>query len=213
VFHHFLGEWNNMYQETGKGMTYSTCFRVLTEKRREFVWLKEVDSTSLQNTRKHLADAFQRFFQKQNDAPRFKSRKNQVQAYTSQCNYSKNSRPSIEIDGNKIKLPKLGWVKFVPSRAISDRILSATIHRTSAGKYSISILCEGCYLRSIPARKEASGIDLGLKDFAIFDDGTKTKPDCFFRQYERKLAKLQQTMARRKKDGSNWHKARIMQFN
>jgi putative transposase len=70
VFHHFLGEWNNMYQETGKGMTYSTCSRVLTEKKREFVWLKEVDSTSLQNTRKHLADAFQRFYQKQNDAPR-----------------------------------------------------------------------------------------------------------------------------------------------
>jgi putative transposase len=63
-------------------------------------------------------------------------------------------------------------------------------------------------LRSIPTRKEAIGIDLGLKDFAIFDDGTKTKPNRF-RQYERKLAKLQQTMARRKKDGSNWHKARI----
>jgi putative transposase len=139
-----------------------------------------VDSTSLQNTLKHLADAFQRFFQKQNDAPRFKSRKNRVQAYTSQCNYSKNSRPTIEIDRNKIKLPKLGWVKFVPSRAISGRILSATIRRTSSGKYNLSILCQGCYLRSIPARKEAIGIDLGLKDFAIFDDGTKTKPNCFF---------------------------------
>jgi putative transposase len=144
-----------MYQETGKGLTYSTCSRALTEKKRELTWLKEVDSTSLQNTRKHLADAFQRFFQKQNDAPRFKSRKNQVQAYTSPCNYSKNSRSTIEIDGNKIKLPKLGWVKFVPSRAISGRILSATIRRTSSRKYSISILCEGCYLRSIPARKEA----------------------------------------------------------
>ncbi|MXQ52795.1 RNA-guided endonuclease TnpB family protein [Shimazuella alba] len=164
VFNHFLGEWNNMYQETGKGLTYSTCSRVLTEKKREFVWLKEVDSTSLQNTRKHLADAFQRFFQKQNDAPRFKSRKNQVQAYTSQCSYSKNSRPTIEIDRNKIKLPKLGWVKFVPS----GRILSTTIRRTSSGKYSISILCEGCYLRSIPARKEAIGIVLRTEIFFHF---------------------------------------------
>jgi putative transposase len=61
VFNHFLGEWNNVYQETGKGLTYTTCSRSLTEKKREFVWLKEVDSTSLQNTLKHLADAFQRF--------------------------------------------------------------------------------------------------------------------------------------------------------
>ncbi|MXQ55389.1 hypothetical protein [Shimazuella alba] len=41
--------------------------------------------------------------------------------------FSYRLRPTIEIDGNKIKLPKLGWVKFVPSRAISGRILSATI--------------------------------------------------------------------------------------
>jgi putative transposase len=126
VFNHFLGEWNKVYQEMGKGLTYTTCSRALTEKKRELTWLKEVDSTSLQNTLKHLADAFQRFFQKQNDAPRFKSRKNRVQTYTSQCNYSKNSRPTIEIEGNKIKLPKLGWVKFVLSREISGRILSAT---------------------------------------------------------------------------------------
>jgi putative transposase len=181
VFNHFLGEWNNVYQETGKGLTYTTCSRSLTEKKRELMWLKEVDSTSLQNTLKHLVDAFQRFFLKQNNAPRFKSRKNRVQAYTSQCNYPKNNRPTIEIEGNKIKLPKLGWVKFVPSREISGRILSATIRRTGTGKYNISILCEGCYLRSVPARKEAIGIDLGLKDFALFDDGTKVNPNRFFR--------------------------------
>jgi putative transposase len=129
-----------VYQETGKGLTYTTCSRSLTEKKRELTW-----------------------------------------AYTSQCNYSKNNRPTIEIEGNKIKLPKLGWVKFVPSREISGRILSATIRRTGTGKYNISILCEGCYLRSVPERKEAIGIDLGLKDFALFDDGTKVNPNRFFR--------------------------------
>jgi putative transposase len=140
VFNHFLGEWNQVYQETGIGLTYSLCSRSLTEKKREFVWLKKVDSTSLQNTLQHLSDAFQRFFRKQNHAPWFKSRKNLVQAYTSQCNYPKHSKPTIEIEGNKIKLPKLGWVKFVPSRAISGRILSVTIRCTRAGKYNISIL-------------------------------------------------------------------------
>jgi putative transposase len=84
VFNHFLGEWNKVYQETGKGLTYPTCSRVLTEKKREFVWLKEVDSTSLQNTLKHLADAFQRFFLKQNDAPTFqKQEKSGASVYES----------------------------------------------------------------------------------------------------------------------------------
>jgi hypothetical protein len=41
VFHYFLGEWNNVYQEMGKGLTYTTCSRSLTEKKRELAWLKE----------------------------------------------------------------------------------------------------------------------------------------------------------------------------
>jgi putative transposase len=208
VFNYFLGEWNRVYQETGKGLTYTTCSRALTEKKRELTWLKEVDSTSLQNTLQHLADAFQRFFRKQNDAPRFKSRKNRLQTYTSQCNYSKNSRPTIEGEQNQIAKIRVGKV-FPIARNKWSYFVGHHSSYPGAGKYKISILCEGCYLRSVPARKEAVGIDLGLKDFAIFDDGTKWSPNRFFRHYEQKLAKLQQIMARRKKDGSNWQKTRI----
>ncbi|WP_028777392.1 IS200/IS605 family element RNA-guided endonuclease TnpB [Shimazuella kribbensis] len=209
VFNHFLRKWNESYQETGKGLSYPKCSQLLTAKKRELTWLKEVDSTSLQNTLKHLADGFSRFFQKQNDAPRLKSKRNRVQTYTSQCNHPKQGRPTIEIVKNKIKLPKLGWVKFVKTREISGRILSATIRRTPSGKYQVSVLCEGCYLRSVPAQKEAVGMDLGLKDFAIFDDGTKINPSRFFRCYEEKLAKAQRILSQRTKGGSNWHKARI----
>ncbi|WP_028776918.1 IS200/IS605 family element RNA-guided endonuclease TnpB [Shimazuella kribbensis] len=209
VFNHFLGKWNDTYKETGKGLTYLLCSSLLTAKKKEFEWLKEVDSTSLQNTLKNLADAFSRFFQKQNNAPRWKSRRNKMQSYTSQCNYPKKGKPTIEVEGNKIKLPKLGWVKFVKSREISGRILSATIRRTPSGKYVVSILCDGCFCRHVPARKDAVGIDLGLNDFAILTDGTKVKPNRFFRHYEKKLAKAQQILSRRTKDGSNWKKARI----
>jgi transposase len=79
------------------------CKVTLTELKKEWTWLKEVDSTSLQNALKHLDDAFQRFFKKQNDRPRFKSKKNPVQSYTSQCNYPKAGRPTIEVKGNKIR--------------------------------------------------------------------------------------------------------------
>jgi putative transposase len=44
-----------------------------------------VDSTSLQNTLKDLDDVFRRFFRKQNNRPRFRSKRNPVQSYTSQC--------------------------------------------------------------------------------------------------------------------------------
>jgi putative transposase len=69
---------------------------LLTELKKELDWLKEVDSTALQNSLKLLDDGFERFFKKQNDRPRFKSRKNPIQSYTSQCNHPKAGHPTIE---------------------------------------------------------------------------------------------------------------------
>ena len=147
---------------------------------------KEVDSTSLQNSLKNLADAFSRFFKKQNEKPRYKTRKHPIQSYKSQFNYPKKGNPSIEVVENQMKLPKLGWVKFAKSREVEGRILSATIRRTPAGKYCVSVLCERISSPYVFVEKEkAVGIDLGLKEFAILTDGTKVKPSRFFRQYER----------------------------
>jgi putative transposase len=169
-----------------------------------------VDSTSLQNALKHLDHAFKRFFKKQNDRPRFKSKKNPVQSYTSQCNYPKKGKPTIEVDGNKIKLPKLGWVKFAKSREIEGKILSATIRRNPTGKYFVSILCEMNACPYVPVDKEkAIGVDLGLKDFAILSDGTKVNAPKYFRKYEKELARWQRILSRRQKGGSNWSKARL----
>ena len=75
VFNHFLAEWNIEYEQTGKRLTYHACSKKLTQLKKELEWLKEVDSTSLQNALKNLEDAFKRFFKKQNDRPRFKSKK------------------------------------------------------------------------------------------------------------------------------------------
>ncbi|GGK27102.1 hypothetical protein GCM10010965_19870 [Caldalkalibacillus thermarum] len=95
-------------EQTGKGLTYNACANQLTQLKKELEWLKEANSTILQNVLKHLDDAFKRFFQKKNNRPRFKSKKNPVQSYTSQCNYPKKGRPMIEVVGYQIKLPKLG---------------------------------------------------------------------------------------------------------
>jgi putative transposase len=210
TFNHFLAKWNEQYEQTGKGLTYNACSTLLTQLKKELEWLKEVDSTSLQNSLKHLADAFSRFFKQKNDRPKFKSRKNPVQSYTSQCNYPKQGKPTMEVVGSQIKLPKLGWVKFAKSREVEGRILSATIRRNPTGKYFVSILCERHSCPYVPvAQNKAVGIDLGLKDFAILSDGEKENAPKFFRKYEQQLAKTQRTMSRRAKGGSNWHKARI----
>lgn len=207
VFNYFLAKWNETYEQTGKGLSYNACAKQLTQLKKELSWLKEVDSTALQNSLKHLDNAFKRFFKKQNNKPKFKSKRNPVQSYTSQCNYS-NSRPTIEIIDNKIKLPKLGWVKFAKSREVKGKILSATIRRNPTGKYFVSILCE-TEIESLPASEKVIGIDLGLKDFVILSTGEKISAPKYFRKYEKQLVKWQRILSRRKYGGSNWNKARL----
>ena len=203
VFNHFLSLWNKTYKETGKGLTYSTCSAQLPQLKKELTWLKEVDSIALQSTLKNLADAFTRFFKKQNDAPRFKSKKNKIQSYT-----TKNSNGNIQIVGNHIKLPKLGWVRFAKSRDVEGRILRVTVRRNPSGKYFLSILVE---TEVHPFKKTGSsvGIDLGLKDFAILSTGEVFQNPKFFRTLEEKLAKAQRILSRRVKGSANWQKQRM----
>lgn len=203
VFNYFLEKCHDTYKETGKGLTYYDCSAQLTQLKKELTWLKEVDSTAMQSSLKNLADSYSRFFKKQNKAPRFKSKNNKVQSYTTQ-----HSRGNIAIVGDRIKLPKLGLVRFAKSREVEGRILNATIRRNPSGKHFVSILVE-TEVQPLENTDSAVGIDVGLKDLAILSDGTIYSNSKFFRRLEEKLAKEQRILSRRKTGGSNWHKQRI----
>jgi putative transposase len=191
VFNRFLGQWNDTYKETGKGLTYNSCSAELTKLKKELIWLKEVDSIALQSSLKNLADSYSRFFKKQNKAPRFKSKKNRVQSYT-----TKETNGNIAIVGNKMKLPKLGLVRFAKSREAHGRVLNATVRRNPSGKYFVSILTE---VEVLPLEKTESsiGIDLGITDFAIFSDGRKIDNNKFNTKMEKKIKREQRKLSRR----------------
>lgn len=191
VFNHFLGMWNDTYKETGKGLTYNACSAQLPQLKIELEWLKEVDSTAIQSALKNLADAYKRFFKKQNDKPRFKSKKNNVQSYT-----TKHTNGNIAIVDNKIKLPKLGFVKFAKSREIDGRIMNATVRRNSSGKYFVSILTE-VEIQPLEKADSAIGIDLGITDFAILSDGHKIDNNKFTSKMEKKLKREQRKLSKR----------------
>ena len=202
IFNRFLTMWNSTYKETGKGLTYHSCSAELTQlkKKNDTIWLKEVDSIALQSTLKQLADAFSRFFKKQNDPPRFKSKRNKIQSYT-----IKQTNEKIAVVGNKIKLPKLGLVRFAKNREVKGRIVNATVRRNPSGRYFVSLLVE-TEAQELPKTHSYIGIDVGLKDFAILSDGTPYKNPKFFRSLEDKLAKAQRILSRRMKGSSRWNK-------
>ena len=203
VFNHFLAKWNETYKETGKGLSYGVCSSELPNLKKELVWLKEVDSIAIQSSVKNLADAYSRFFKKQNDAPRFKSKRNKVQSYT-----TKHTNGNIAIEGDKIKLPKLGLVRFAKSKEVEGRILNATIRSNPSGKYFVSLLVE-TDVQPLPKTNKEVGIDVGLKDFAILSNGEVFDNPKFLRNMEQKLIREQRILSRRVKGSSNWNKQRV----
>lgn len=186
----------------GKYFNKYETVKAVKELKKHFEFLKEVDSIALQKSVEILADSFGRYYAKQNNYPRFKSKKNPVQSYT-----TKHTNGNIAVIDNYIKLPKLGMVRFSKSREVQGRILNSTIRRNPSGKYFVSIGTE-VEVTEHPKTNSAIGIDVGLKDFAILSDGTTYSNPKFFRTLEDQLAKAQRIMSRRTIGGANWTKAK-----
>lgn len=211
VYNHMLNAWNSSYKETGKGLSYGKCSAMLPamKKSDDTSWLREVDSVALQSSIKNLAESFDRFFKKQNQSPNFKSKKNPIQSYT-----TKNTNNNLAIVDHKLKLPKLGLVKFSKSREVSGRILSATIRKNASGKFFVSLLCEE-EITELPTTNKAVGIDLGITDFAILSNGQKIDNHKFTSKMATKLKREQRKLSRRallaKKKGINLFEAKNYQ--
>lgn len=215
IFNHFLAKWQATYEETGKGLSYGKCSAMLPKLKQqaEMSWLKEVDSIALQTAVRHIADSYDRYFTKQNGAPRFKSKKNPTQSYT-----TKMTNDNIKIIANRIQLPKLGLVKFAKSKEITGKIISVTVRKSPSGKYYIAILAE-TEVQAYPKTAKSIGIDVGLKVFATLSDGTNYANPQFFRKLEAKLAQEQRILAYKKEgaiqrncplaEAKNYQKQRI----
>ncbi|WP_454756681.1 hypothetical protein [Cetobacterium ceti] len=102
----------------------------------ELPFLKEVDSIALQQSLKNLETAYKNFFQKRTNFPKFKSKRSTRKSYN-----TVSTSNNIRVEGNFLKLPKLGLVKIKLHRAISQNyaIKSATISQEPKGAYYASI--------------------------------------------------------------------------
>ena len=204
VYNHFLDKWNTAFNITGKGLSYHACATHLPILKKEFDWLKEVDSTALQSSVRNMSQAYSRFFKKQNNKPVFKSKRNPIQSYT-----TKYTNGNIKVVGKKLQLPKLGKVRYAKSRDIDGRIISATIQRTITGKYFASILCEADIQPMVKTHK-STGIDVGLKSFAVLSNNNKSiENPKIYQQHEKRLKKLQRDLSRKKKGSNNYYKNKL----
>jgi putative transposase len=168
--------------------------------KQEYSFLKDGESTSLQSTCDIYNDSFKRFFNKQNDYPRFKSKKNPVQSIR-----LKNNNNSIRFEDNKLKLPRFGFVKYKDNRTIKGSILSATV-KVENGRWFAVLNCKNVPVEPLPKTKNFVGIDLGLKDLMTFSNGEKRKPITHLAKIESQIAKHNKNLSRKIKGSANWKK-------
>lgn len=184
--------WNMMLADKIKHYkeTKDTLYNTPAQYKKEFPWLREVDSLALANVQLNLQTAYKNFFHSGFGFPKFK-KKSHRQSYK-----TNNQKGRIALENGHIKLPKIGWVRVKAHRQIKGIIKSATISMTPTGKYHVSISCE-TEIKPFTKTNSSVGIDLGISDFAILSTGEKIGNRRFFNQLSKKLAKEQKILSRR----------------
>ncbi|QUP87635.1 IS200/IS605 family element transposase accessory protein TnpB [Exiguobacterium sp. PFWT01] len=166
------------------------------------------EANSLANAKLNLDTAFAKFFAGTGGFPAFKSRRRSRASYT-----TNNQHGTIRIENGKVRLPKIGFVKFEQHRPFEGIIKSATVSMTRTGKFFISILVNQDEEKWIPAKNKV-GIDLGLEHFAVMTNDAmvseKIDNPRLLRKSEAKVRKAQRALSRKKTGSRNREKARLI---
>ncbi|MEH2002983.1 MAG: IS200/IS605 family element RNA-guided endonuclease TnpB [Nostoc sp.] len=211
VYNRFLALKKELYASEGKTLNYNACSQQLTILKKEIEWLKEVDKFALQNSLKNLETAYKNFFADLKKVkayigvgfPKFKKKHGCKQSYKTNL-----TNGNIQIIENRLKLPKLGWVKFHKSQDIAGKLVNVTVSRTSRGKYIASILCE-TEIEKYSQVTQNIGLDLGLKSYLTTSNGETVDNPKYYRTQTRKLRKAHKKLSRSEKGSSNRVKAKI----
>ena len=206
--------WNKILNDRQEAYKQGIKFnKTLAQYKTEFPFLKDVDSLALNATANYVNFAYKNFFEKRAKFPKFKSKKRFKQTYTTNNLYgSTNSKGSIQIKDNKIKIPKVGWVKIKLHRQLPKdyEIKHITISYYS-GKFYVSINVQ--YEPQIVSKKldVQNSIGLDYKSDSLYVDNQGNKPDYpkFFRLYESKLAFEQRKLSHMKRGSSNYYKQKL----
>jgi len=220
--------WNKMLEEKLEALKQGKKVPRITPARykKEYPFLREVDSLALANVQMKQEKAFKDFFKnpKHFGIPKFK-RKKDKQSYTTNNQQTKSGNETIRVDFEKglLYLPKVkSGIKAVFHREFEGKIKSATVVKTKAGRYYVSILVDV----QDPRNKEVNrifeneitkrenficGIDTGLISFVTIANDTgisKIEYPKYLIKAEKRLKRLQRQLSRKKEGSKNWEKAR-----
>ena len=212
VYNHVLGMKKELWED------YKLSFNPnLKSFKEEWKFLTKVPSQALANSYMDCMTAFNNFFNSlkgkskaQQSFPKFHKKGQKDSFRIAATKTSKGYDIRIE-DYEHIKVPKLGNIKFKNYNRIdwsNVHIYNITIKKTP-NKYFASLCVEIKEPEYIEPKFNACGFDLGLKDFAIFDDGTVIENPKYYRKTEYKIKKTQRQLSKCKKFSKNYKKVQL----
>ena len=188
------------YANGEKKLSYVEVANLLPAWKAEFTWLNEAPSQALQQALKDLDRAYINFFEKRAALPRF-HKKGQRDSFRFPQGIT------LDAGNSRVKLPKLGWVRYRKSRDVLGTIKNATLSQTSS-KWFVSLQTERDVVPPMPTSTSAVGVDMGVARFATLSDGEVIQPLNSFRRHEVRLRRYQRAMSRKTKFSNNWKKAK-----
>ena len=197
VYNDALARKSKAFSRRGERLSCTDLKNLLPSLKARLPFLREVDSTALQQSIMAMDNAYQKFF-KGSGFPKYKSKRNPVQSY-------KTVATTKILNSKTIKLAKLGEVRCRIHRKVPGVIKSATISRV-AGKYYVSFTCDIPELPKLPANENQIGIDLGVKEFAVDDKNHVYENPKYLANSLKKLQEEMRKLSRMQKFSKNFIK-------
>ena len=172
-------------------------------KKTDLPWFYEVSKCAPQEALRNLDNAFDRFFKGLGEYPKFKSKKNGIGSFTI-------TTGAMKVSSDHIQIPMVGNVRlkerdYIP---VELKVQSITVSE-KAGRWFVSVRVKEETGEPVPIKGPVAGIDVGSLKLATISDGKVFENPRAFRRNERKNARLQRSLARKKKGSNNRRKARM----
>lgn len=208
AFNWGLAEWERQYKawradSSQERPSQAALRRQLNAiKRERFPWMLEVTKNAPQMAIIQLGEAFKNFFAGRAGYPRFR-RKGVHDRFTL-------TNDQFSIDGRRIRVPKIGWVRMREALRFTGRIISAMVSRV-ADSWFVSITVDTHDLSHLPAAENQGvvGVDLGVSALATLSTGEVVAGPKPHKVLLARLRRLSRGLARKVKGSANRGKARM----
>jgi putative transposase len=192
-----LEEWKRQYENGLKPTAFALKKQFNAIKPVDFPWMYNVTKYASQQPFIHIQTAFNRFFSGLGGYPKFKKKGHHDSFYI--------ANNHIKLDGKKLKLPKLGWIRMREALRFEGKVISATISR-QANKWFVSINVELYQAPKSCDSQAGVGVDLGIKALATLSNGETFDAPKPLKKSIKKLKRMQRSLSRRLKGSNNRQK-------